>query len=225
MQAVVLVSGGMDSATLLYYVVQTLGYDEVYGVSYVYGQKHDREVEMAKWQCEQLAAVKDWRLIDVSVLGALTLGASALTDRSIEVPELAALAEDELSQPPTYVPNRNMILLSLAAAYSESRGCGTVFYGAQAQDDYGYWDCTVDFLERLNHVLSLNRRHAVEIQAPFMTMRKVDELRIGQELGVDYGRTWRCYRGGEKACGNCPACVERLKAFAEFGTVDPVEYE
>lgn len=225
MQAVVLVSGGMDSATLLYYVVQTLGYDEVYGLSYAYGQKHDREVEMAKWQCEQLAAVKDWRLIDVSVLGDLTLGASALTDRSIEVPELAALAEDELSQPPTYVPNRNMILLSLAAAYSESRGCGTVFYGAQAQDDYGYWDCTVDFLERLNHVLSLNRRQAVEIQAPFMTMRKVDELRIGQELGVDYGRTWSCYRGGEKACGNCPACVERLKAFAEFGTVDPVEYE
>ena len=225
MQAVVLVSGGMDSATLLYYVVQKLGYDEVYGLSYAYGQKHDREVEMAKWQCEQLVEVKDWRLIDVSVLGDLTLGASALTDRSIEVPELAALAEDELSQPPTYVPNRNMILLSLAAAYSESRGCRTVFYGAQAQDEYGYWDCTVDFLERLNHLLSLNRRHAVQIQAPFMTMRKVDELRIGQELGVDYGRTWSCYRGGEKACGNCPACVERLKAFAEFGTVDPVEYE
>lgn len=224
MQAVVLISGGMDSATLLHYVVHTLGYDEVYGLSYAYGQKHDREVEMAQWQCEQLSAVRDFKLVDVSVLGDLTVGASALTDAAIDVPELASLTADELTQPPTYVPNRNMILLSLAAAYSESRGCESVFYGAQAQDEYGYWDCTLDFLERMNHVLALNRRDAVQIKAPFMTMRKVDELRIGLALGVDYAHTWSCYRGGAKACGTCPACVERLKAFAELGQPDPVEY-
>lgn len=225
MQAVVLVSGGMDSAALLHYVVKRLGCTAVHALTYRYGQKHEREIEMAACQCRSLTQVTDWKIVDISVLGEMTAGASALTDSTIAVPDLEAIPEEQLSQPPTYVPNRNMVLISLAAAYGESRGCETVFYGAQAQDKYGYWDCTAEFLERLNHVLSLNRRQPISVQAPFVAMRKAEELAIGLELGVDFSRTWSCYRGGTRACGQCPSCRERLQAFNEVGVPDPIEYE
>ncbi len=225
MKTVVLLSGGMDSSTLLHYVAKKLGYGEVYALTVDYGQKHRREIEAARWQCGQLPQVKDWRLLDLSLLGELTRGASALTDAAISVPALNAVPEAELDQPPTYVPNRNLIMLALAAAWAESRGCTDIFYGAQAHDQYGYWDCTAEFVERLNAVLNLNRKHEINIQAPFAGMRKVEELAIGLELGVDYAHTWSCYRGGARACGECPACIERLEAFAAADVVDPLEYE
>ncbi len=225
MKAVVLVSGGMDSTTLLHHVVKNLGYDEIFALTICYGQKHDREVEMAQWQCARVAAVKEWRTIDITVMGELIKGASALTDADIGVPALADLDEQQMDQPLTYVPNRNMVMLSMAAAYAEAHGCCEIFYGAQAQDEYGYWDCTTEFVERLNLVLALNRRVPVVIKAPFAELRKSEELAIGLKLGIDYSRTWTCYRGGERACGVCPTCVERLKAFAEAGLPDPLEYE
>ena len=173
----ILVSGGMDSATLLHYVSRRLGYCSLYAISFHYGQKHSRELEMAAWQCANLDTVVDHEVVDIAFMGGLLKGATALTDSAIAVPDLESIMADELDQPPTYVPNRNMIMLAIAAAVAESRGCTTVFYGAQSQDEYGYWDCTTEFAERLNSVLSLNRREAVEIQAPFMTMRKADELK------------------------------------------------
>ncbi len=225
MKAVVLVSGGMDSTTLLHYVVKKLGCREVFALTLDYGQKHRREIDMAEWQCAQLPEVVEWKRVDLSLLGALTQGASALTDAAIEIPDLAALDQQELDQPPTYVPNRNMVMLSVAAAYAESRGCTEIFYGAQAQDEYGYWDCTAGFVEGINQVLALNRRNAVAVRAPFSGKRKSEELAIGLELGVDFAHTWTCYRGGETACGTCPTCVERRKAFAETGIEDPLPYD
>lgn len=224
MAAVVLVSGGMDSSTLLHYVHQRLGEGILYALSFQYGQRHRRELEMARWQCERVGAVVDWQTVDIGFYGALTEGATALAGESVEVPALADIPEGELDQPITYVPHRNLVMLSLAAGFAESRGCATVYYGAQAQDEYGYWDCTSTFVERLNGVLGLNRRGAVSIEAPFAGMRKADELRLGMELGVDFAHTWTCYRGGELACGVCPSCVERLRAFAEAGLVDPLDY-
>ncbi|HNR36682.1 MAG TPA: 7-cyano-7-deazaguanine synthase, partial [Candidatus Hydrogenedentes bacterium] len=91
-------------------------------------------------------------------------------------------------------------------------------------DEYGYWDCTPDFVRRLNRVLALNRRNRVWIHAPFAEMRKSEIIRLGLDLGVDFAHTWSCYRGGECACGTCPTCVERLNAFAATGVVDPVPY-
>ena len=218
-KAVVLVSGGMDSAALLYYVKKRLKVPKIYALSFVYGQKHAREMEMAIWQAES-AGVAEHRQIDISFFGGLTAGGSALTDESIDVPNLIDLDQEQRRQPPTYVPHRNMVFLSLAAGYAEAAGAVDVFYGAQAQDEYGYWDCTSDFVHRINDVLSLNHKIPVTIHAPFTEKTKAEVLNIGLELGVDYAYTWTCYRGGPIACGTCPSCVEREKAFRIAGVED-----
>lgn len=211
-KAVVLLSGGLDSSTLLHYVKKTLGVEQVYALSMIYGQKHVREIEMARWQATDVGVVEH-RCVDISFMGDMLMGSSALIDPDIAVEELADIDDDDLNQPATYVPNRNMILLSLAAAWAEALGANVIFYGAQAQDQYGYWDCTVDFVAKINDVLSLNRKNLIEIKAPFAEMSKAELVKIGLKLGVDYDHTWSCYRGGEKPCGVCPTCVERARAF------------
>ncbi len=164
------------------------------------------------------------QIVDMAFLGGLIQGGTSLVTGGAAVPDFAALSPSSLDQPPTYVPNRNMILLSLAAAYAEAQGIREVFYGAQAHDEYGYWDCTRAFLTRINATLALNRRDAVTIHAPLIGKRKAELVRMGRALGIDFVQTWSCYRGGEKACGTCPTCVERLKAFAEVGLIDPLPY-
>jgi len=221
-KAVVLLSGGLDSSTLLHYVIKRLGASEVYALSFLYGQKHKREIEAAVWQA-QAAGVKSHDVVDMGFFGALIPGSSVLTDVAMAVPRLSDLGPETLTQPPTYVPNRNMMLLSVAAAYAEARGVRDLFYGAQTQDSYGYWDCTPEFLERINAVLALNRHPPVMVHAPFVWMRKAEELKLGLELGVDYAHTWTCYRGGATPCGDCPSCVERAAAFKEIGIADPLK--
>ena len=221
--AVVLLSGGLDSTTLLHHTVGSLHRNPVYAVSYNYGQRHAREIPFARFQAEA-AGVAEHRIVDISFLGQVLPGATALVSGGMAVPDLAELDASELNQPPTYVPNRNMILLAIAAAYAEARGVRDVFYGAQAADEYGYWDCTEEFVVRLGQTLALNRRNPVTIHAPFVRRRKSEVLRLGLDLGVDYARTWSCYRGGDLACGTCPTCVERLKAFEEVGAKDPLPY-
>lgn len=222
-KAVILLSGGLDSSTLLHYVRKTLGCGHLYAISFHYGQKHSREIQCAAWQARASDA-KEHKLVDMTALGTLTAGASALTDAGIPVPDFDALPADQRDQPPTYVPNRNMILLALASAYAEARGIPDVFYGAQTQDRYGYWDCTPEFLDRMNAVLALNRRQAVCIKAPFVRMSKREIVTIGRGLGVDYAHTWTCYRGEQKACGTCLACEDRLSAFRRLGWRDPLDY-
>lgn len=221
-QAVVLLSGGLDSSTLLHHV-RRQGYAPLFALTFHYGQRHAREIECAVWQA-RAAGVAEHRRIAMGFFGDLIQGGSALTDPAVPVPDGRDLTDAQRDQPPTYVPNRNMILLSLAAAYAEARGATDVFYGAQTQDRYGYWDCTAEFVERLNAALALNRRQAVTIHAPFVAWRKAAIVRAGLELGVDYARTWTCYRGVEPACGTCPACVERRDAFREAGREDPLPY-
>lgn len=222
--AVVLLSGGMDSSALLFHVKRRLGRDPVFALSFDYGQRHAKELGCARWQAEQAPATAH-RVVDVSFLGELLAAGTTLVRGGTPVPDLDALEDGERTQPPTYVPNRNMMLLAMAAAYAEARGATEVFYGAQAQDEYGYWDCTAEFVGRLNRALGLNRREPVTVHAPFVRLRKAESLRIGLDLGVDYGRTWSCYRGGARACGRCPTCVERLNAFREIGVSDPLPYE
>ena len=211
-KAVVLLSGGVDSTTLLHYVRRKLGVRQTYALSVLYGQKHSREIEMATWQAKAVG-VEEHRIVDLAFFGGMIEGSSALTDRAIAVPDLSELSKKQRRQPPTYVPNRNMIMLSIAAAYAESRGVTDIFYGAQAQDEYGYWDCTVDFVLKINDVLRLNRRNPVKVHAPFAVLDKSSVVSLGLDLGVDYSHTWSCYKGGRKPCGKCPSCVERLKAF------------
>ncbi len=222
--AVVLVSGGLDSAVLLHYVKRDLERAPIHALSFDYGQRHAKELECARWQADA-ADTAAHRIIDISYLAGLVKGASALVQGGKVVPNLRDLHASDLDQPPTYVPNRNMILLSTAVAYAEAHDIQDVFYGAQALDEYGYWDCTQDFLTRFNNVLALNRRTTVTVHAPFIHQKKVESVRLGVRLGINFGYTWSCYRGGERACGKCPTCVERLNAFREAGITDPIPYE
>lgn len=221
--AVVLLSGGLDSTVLLHYVARKLKFPAIHALSFNYGQRHSRELAFASIQA-RLAGVSEHRVMDITFMGALVQQGSALIAGGAEVPDLSALRAEELEQPPTYVPNRNMMLLSMAAAYAESHGISDVFYGAQAQDEYGYWDCTEKFLDRMNAVLALNRKSPVSIHAPFVAKSKGETVKLGLKLGVDFTQTWSCYRGGEWACGTCPTCVERLNAFRDNNIADPTVY-
>lgn len=222
--AVVLLSGGMDSVTLLHHVVTALRVPAVFPLSVHYGQRHARELEMACRQVEALG-LPPHQTLDLSGFDGLVGQASSLTQTGAAVPDLADLDARTLDQPPTYVPNRNMVLLSLAAAYAESCGVDAVYYGAQAQDEYGYWDCTEEFVCRMNETLALNRRVPVRIHVPFVQWRKAQVLETGLRLGVNYANTWTCYRGGAVPCMRCPSCVERERAFATCGVQDPLLQE
>lgn len=222
-RATVLLSGGMDSSVLLHHVAREIQCPEIHALSFNYGQRHSRELACAAAQA-RLADVESHRVMDITFMGALIQQGSALIEGGAEVPDLASLSAEDLAQPPTYVPNRNMMLLSMAAAYAEAHEMTDIYYGAQAQDEYGYWDCTRDFLRRINDVLVLNRRKPVTIHGPFIATSKADIVALGVRLGVDFAETWSCYRGGASACGTCPTCVERLKAFKANGLVDPLAY-
>lgn len=218
--AVVLLSGGADSSVLIHLTARELGRAPVHALTMNYGQRHIRELECARFQA-QAARASAHRVVDMAFAADLLKDGTALVEGGREVPDLKSLDPADLDQPPTYVPNRNMMLLSVAAAYAEAQGIPEVYYGAQALDEYGYWDCTQAFLDAMNAVLALNRRTPVQIRAPFIATQKAETLRIGHRLGVDFAQTWSCYRGGHRPCGTCPTCVERAKAFAEAGLIDP----
>jgi 7-cyano-7-deazaguanine synthase len=220
--AVVLVSGGVDSSTLLHDLRRRLGARaRLLALSFAYGQRHARELRCARAQARAVG-VESHRVVELTALGRLVAEGSALVRGPIAVPDLRQLRAHELRQPPTYVPNRNMVLLAVAAAYAEAQGVHAVVYGAQAQDRYGYWDCTRIFLRRLNAVLALNRRTPVRLYAPYVGWRKAAVVRQGIALGVDFGQTWTCYRGGRTPCRRCPSCLERMAAFQKAGVSDPL---
>ena len=218
--AVVLLSGGLDSSTLLHYVAGQVGAEHVHALSFMYGQKHRREIDAAAWQANSVG-VAEHVVLDISPIAGLLAEGTVLVEGGAPVPDLSDIAEEDRAQPPTYVPNRNMIFLSVACAWAEARGIGDVYFGAQAQDEYGYWDCTVDFVSRMNDVLGLNRSSPVQVRAPFVRKSKRDVLEIGLAAGVDFSQTWTCYRGDGTACGTCPSCVERRAAFRAAGQIDP----
>jgi 7-cyano-7-deazaguanine synthase len=223
-KAVVLLSGGVDSTTLLHYLKKRLACRSIYALTFDYGQKHfERELPCARWQINQLG-VKEHLVIDVSFFARFIGRSSALTAPQTPVPDYNAIKPGELDQPPTYVPNRNMILIALACAHAEALGIYRVYYAAQAQDFYGYWDCTREFVKRMNSVLKLNHRKAVVLKAPFAGLGKSRVVKIGLALGINYAHTWSCYRGHAKPCWKCPSCIERQAAFKANNTKDPVGY-
>lgn len=216
---VAIVSGGMDSVTLLHYLVKKEQRHPAV-ISFNYGQKHSRELDCAR-RNSQLLGCESHLVLDLSLFKSL-FATSALVSEDVAVPGIEDVRGDP--QPATYVPNRNMIFLGLAAAFAESSGVSQVFYGAQHHDMYGYWDTTPEFLSKLNEVYGLNRKNAIRIEAPFVQFSKADVARMGLDLGVDYALTWSCYQGGELACGKCPTCAERLEAFRQAGVPDPLPY-
>ena len=217
-KAVIILSGGVDSTTLLYEILDQ-GYD-VHTLSVNYNQRHVKELEFAQKTCRKLNVPH--KVIDLSVLGRELLHNSALTSEDIEVPE-GHYKEENMKL--TVVPNRNMILLSLAAGYAISIGAEKVFYGAHLGDHVIYPDCRKVFVDAMRHAISLADWRPVELEAPYLNLDKKDIIVRGKKLGVDYSLTWTCYKGGNRACGKCGACRERLEAFGGAKIADPIEYD
>lgn len=215
-KVVVIYSGGMDSFTVLNRALKDG--KEVYALSFDYGQRHVKELECASSVCASLNV--EHKIIDISAINQLLAG-SSLTD-DIDIPEGHYEAENMKS---TVVPNRNMILLSLAVGYAVSVGAAQVYYGAHSGDHAIYPDCRPEFVQKMNDVCQIANYESVDIFSPYLTVNKTAILTDGLSMGLDYSNTWTCYNGREKACGKCGACQERLEAFAENKITDPIEYE
>jgi len=212
-KAVVVLSGGMDSTTLLYKVKKE-GF-QVTALSFDYGQKHVKELEVAKQTCIELDISHE--IINLAGIKQVMKN-SALTD-NIEVPEGHYNDENMKS---TVVPNRNMIMVSIAIAEAVSIEAEAVYLGVHGGDHAIYPDCRKEFIEKLNEVSKIANYHPVEIRAPYLEYDKGDIAIEGKELGVDYSLTWTCYKGEEKPCGKCGSCVERAEAFEKAGMIDTI---
>jgi len=206
----------MDSFTLLH-LARSRGL-KVHALSFNYGQRHVRELEAARAVCQ--AEGIPHKVIDIRAMSEVMAG-SSLTSEA-EVPE-GHYEEDSMKS--TVVPNRNMILLSLATGYAVTVGAGAVWYGAHGGDHAIYPDCRPEFVEKMDAVCRIANYEPVGIEAPFMALDKGEILAEGLKLGLDYSQTWTCYNGRDKACGRCGSCVERLEAFAAHGLEDPLAYE
>jgi 7-cyano-7-deazaguanine synthase len=223
-RAVVLLSGGMDSATALA-ITKAEGF-EVLALTFDYGQRHHKEVEAARRLARHFR-VADHRIVSLDLTA---IGASALTDRRIRVPEQRSLEEIGRGIPPTYVPARNTILLSYALALAEATLANAIVIAANHLDSSGYPDCRPEYYRAYQEVARLGTKRGVEgdviaIRTPLIDLTKADIVRKGEELKVPWDLTWSCYLGGRKACGRCDACVLRLKGFREAGVKDPLPYE
>jgi len=223
-KAVVLVSGGLDSATTLAIALNE-GFT-CYALSFRYGQRHEVELTAACRVATTMGA-KEHRIIDIDLAG---IGGSALTDMALEVPK----DRQDMSQgiPITYVPARNTIFLSYALAYAEVLGAFDIFIGVNAMDYSGYPDCRPEYIEAFEKMANLATAITVEgkgrfkIHTPIIRMTKAQIIQTGTQLKVDYSLTHSCYDPDEQGrpCGHCDSCQLRLKGFAEAGLTDPVKY-
>ncbi|GJF24811.1 7-cyano-7-deazaguanine synthase QueC [Streptomyces sp. HO565] len=225
--AIVLLSGGLDSTTVLA-IAKDQGFTP-YALSFRYGQRHSIELEAAQ-RVAQAQGVARHVIADIDLR---VFGGSALT-ADIEVPKHESLQDTPQSGVPiTYVPARNTIFLSFALAFAETVGASDIFTGVTAVDYSGYPDCRPEYMEAFATMANLATRAGVEgtskitLHSPLMTLSKADIVREGLRLGVDYSLTSSCYDPDEQgqACGRCETCLLRLKGFAEAGVKDPVQYQ
>lgn len=224
MKAVVLLSGGLDSSTVLYQA--KADGCECYALSFNYQQRHQRELEAAK-TIALSAGVQQHQIISFD-LG--LWGGSALTDQELEVPRDRAPSEMADSIPITYVPARNTIFLSFALAYAEALEAQRVYMGANALDYSGYPDCRPDYIQAMQQVFQLGTKqgregNSIKIITPLIDLKKTEIIELGNQLNVPWEKTWSCYQGGDKACGVCDACQLRLNAFRALGLTDPISYD
>ncbi|MFP6827898.1 MAG: 7-cyano-7-deazaguanine synthase QueC [Gammaproteobacteria bacterium] len=219
-KAVILLSGGLDSATVLA-LARAQGLT-CYTLSFDYGQRHRAELEAAVRVSRHLGA-REHRVMEIPI-GAL--GGSALTDADIDVPE-----DGGDGIPVTYVPARNTVFLSLALAWAEVLSADSIFIGVNAVDYSGYPDCRPEFIETFQSLAALATKQGVEgrpvtIEAPLVALTKAEIIRQGMAAGVDYAQTVSCYRADEqgRACGHCDACRLRRQGFIDAGVEDPTRY-
>jgi len=220
-KAVILLSGGLDSTTVLA-ITKSQGY-ECYALSFDYGQKQKSELNSAI-EIAKSYQVKEHRIMKVSLSD---IGGSALTDKCINIPDY----KKSSGIPVTYVPARNTIFLSLALAWSEIMGSNDIFIGVNSVDYSGYPDCRPEYIEAFEKMANLATKNAVmgkkiTIHTPLIYLNKVEIIGEGQKLGVDYSKTITCYRANDlgEACGRCDACELRKIGFKNAGFVDPTKY-
>ena len=226
-RAVLLLSGGLDSTTMLA-LAASEGF-EVYALTFRYGQRHEHEVDAARRVAARWGVARH----AVTEIDLRAFGGSALTSESVPVPK--DRAPDDLTHgiPVTYVPARNTIFLSFALAWAEVLGAEDIFIGVNALDYSGYPDCRPAFIDAFERLANLATAAAVEgratvrIRAPLLQLSKREIIQLGTRLGVDYGMTTSCYdpAADGAACGHCDACQLRLKGFADAGTPDPAGYQ
>jgi len=223
-RAVLLLSGGLDSATTLA-IAKNEGY-EIFALSFEYGQRHGIEVDSAR-QIGQSLGCREHRIARIDLR---TFGGSALTD-AIDVPKYRSDTEIAGQIPVTYIPARNMIFLSYALAWAETIDARDIFIGVNALDYSGYPDCRPEFIEQFEQVANLGTKAGVsgerfQIHAPLIAMTKAQIIRRGSELGVDFSLTHSCYDPASDgaACGDCDSCRLRLRGFRDAGIKDPIRY-
>jgi 7-cyano-7-deazaguanine synthase len=224
MKAVILLSGGLDSSTVLYQA-QADGYD-CYGISFDYQQRHRRELESARLVAKK-AGLVEHQIVNFDLR---QWGGSALTDNRLDLPASRSLDQMAENIPITYVPARNTIFLSFALAYAEAIASERVYIGVNALDYSGYPDCRPDFINAMQEVFRLGTKQGregepISIIAPLIHLQKTEIIQLGNQLGVPWELTWSCYAGEEKACGVCDSCLLRLAAFDKLGLVDPIPYQ
>lgn len=220
-KSVVLLSGGLDSTVLLYHAVCELKHN-VIAVIFNYNQRHSRETAYAYHHALKLDC--SIQSINAEFIGNITKNTSVLTNTNTNVPHIKDVIG--LAQPPTYVPMRNLMFLSIAAAVAESNKVSTILYGAAEVDTHsGHWDCSVEFLDLINSTLNLNRENKITVQAPFIKFSKEQIIKTGNDLCVDFTQTHTCYRGEHIACGVCSSCSSRIQGFMSAGLKDPLQYE
>ncbi len=220
-KAVVLLSGGLDSTTLLYQMVKDY---ECYPLTISYGQRHNKEIMAARNVCEARGGdlIKRWKYLDLShqLQGLLPSSLTGVGD----IPHGHYQAENMKS---TVVPNRNMILLALAAGYAQGIGAEVVGYAAHAGDHAIYPDCRPEFVQSCHDAILLGtgwNKDGVKLIAPFVGITKADIVRVGRAINVPFFMTWSCYEGGDIHCGVCGTCTERKEAFKLAGVPDPTKY-
>ncbi|MCH8140039.1 MAG: 7-cyano-7-deazaguanine synthase QueC [Proteobacteria bacterium] len=221
--ALVLLSGGLDSATTLA-MARAEGF-ECYAISFAYGQRHRVELDAAEMIARKFA-VLEHRIVPIDLSA---FGGSALTDNAIDIPEASEVSGDTI--PITYVPARNTVFLSLALAWSEVLGVRDIFMGVNAVDYSGYPDCRPEFILAFETMANLATKAGVEgdrftIHTPLIDMRKADIIQRGLALGVDYRQTVSCYQPNDQgeACGRCASCRLRREGFTQSGVADPTRY-
>jgi 7-cyano-7-deazaguanine synthase len=215
-------SGGLDSTTLLYMLVDKYGKDNVFALSFFYQQKQNIELELAKKSCEKLAV--NHQIIDLSFVGELNKKTSAnIIGTDIEMPTILEVLGDPT--PSTYVSFRNQLFTTILLSYAETNDCGAVALGLNSNDQYNYWDTTPEFVERMQALADLNRTGRIELFTPLVNLNKTEEIKIGMDLGVDYSLTMTCYNPeAGHSCGKCASCAERVAGFKNNGLVDPIQY-
>ena len=217
-KAVVLVSGGLDSAVTLFLAMKK-GY-ECYPITFDYGQRHRREIAQAK----KIAQAAGLKLSIVKLQ--LPWKGSSLLDKGIKVPQDRTIREIKKGIPSTYVPARNTILLGLAASFAEAIGARSIFIGAHFEDSSGYPDCRIEYLKAFDKVIRLGTKLGLEkklkLEFPLIDKTKSQIIALGASLKVPFGLTWSCYKGARQPCMRCDSCILRSKGFREADVEDPL---